>query len=70
MTRRLLLTLALGSVLAAPAVTAYADDEEKKKDAPQLILAEGDDEKKEKSDSQLLLSEGDEEKKADKDQAG
>jgi hypothetical protein len=63
MNRKLLLTLALGAALAAPAVSVYADGDEEKKSDSQLILSEGDEEKK--SDSQLILSEGDEEKKSD-----
>jgi hypothetical protein len=78
MNRKLVLVLALGSVLAAPAMSVYAEGDEEKKSDSQLILSEGDEEKKsdsqliltegdveKKSDSQLILSEGDEEKKSD-----
>lgn len=86
MTRKLLLALSLGSVLAVPMANVYAEgDEDKKPEQPQaqLILAEGDEEKKpdsqlilsegdedKKSDSQLILSEGDEDKKPDQPQLG
>lgn len=68
MTRKLLLALSLGSVLAVPMANVYAEGDEDKKPDSQLILSEGDEDKK--SDSQLILSEGDEDKKPDQPQLG
>lgn len=86
MTRKLLLALSLGSVLAVPMSNVYAEgDEDKKPEQPQaqVIVAEGDEEKKpesqlilsegedeKKSESQLILSEGDEDKKPEQPQLG